>query len=213
MTRSPNPDTRENPDAWDSTWNESDCPVDEEVGMVAVSDGEGTRVADVDAGVLPCVADGDSTVGAGSCGGACLASPRHADSVTSRAARQRIARTALKWVSPNRSAMMDEAPIDCCDCDWSRSFSLENIRHGHRCHLILRGYGAPAVVGDLKKEDVSSSEIGRRLGIGPCPGWGQAFSSPTEPFELPPPTGQSGTVLRHLQSVVAHLSGSLQPSH
>ena len=103
--------------------------------MVAVGDGEGARVADVDAGVLPCVADGDPAVGAGSCGGACLASPRHADSVTSRTARQRIARAALKWVSPNRSAMMDEAPIDCCDCDRNRSRSVENIRHGHRCHL------------------------------------------------------------------------------
>ena len=74
--------------------------------MVAVSDGEGARVADVDAGVLPCVAEGDPIVGAGPCGGACLASSLHADSVTSRAARQRMARAALRWVSPNRSAMM-----------------------------------------------------------------------------------------------------------
>ena len=37
--------------------------------MVAVSDGEGARVADADAGVLPCVAEGDPIVGAGPCGG------------------------------------------------------------------------------------------------------------------------------------------------
>lgn len=80
--------------------------------MVTVGDGEGTRVADVDAGVLSCGISREPTVGAGSCGGACrLASPRHADSVTSRTARHRRTSVALKLVSPKTNEMMDEAPI------------------------------------------------------------------------------------------------------
>ena len=145
MTGSPNPDIRENPGAWDSTWNESDWLFDEGVGMIAVGDGEGTRVTDVDAGVLSCGISRGLTVGAGSCGAACrLASPRHADSVTGRTARHRRTSAALKLVSPNRNKMMDETPIDCCDCDRNRSrcCSVENIRVGHRCHLTLKGCGA-----------------------------------------------------------------------
>ena len=94
--------------------------------MAAVGDGEGAGVADMGVDALSCGPDEDLTVGAGSCGEACGASSRHAESVTRRTVRHRIGRAALKWVSLVTMAIY-EYPIACLAATKSTADALWRI--------------------------------------------------------------------------------------